>query len=60
MRDHLDLCSKAMADQDFRQIMQRDGESVSFFNWLYGTERMSMEMKDVMLYRQLKGFVAES
>ena len=29
MKDHLDPCSKVMADQDFRGAMQRDGESVS-------------------------------
>ena len=62
MRDRLDPCSKVMAGQDFRRTMQRDGESVSDFicrlekaySIAYGTEKMSKETKDVMLYGQLQ------
>jgi len=62
MRDRLDPCSKVMAGQDFRRTMQRDGESVSdficrlekAFSIAYGTDKMSRETKDVMLYGQLQ------
>jgi len=62
MREHLDPCSKVMAGQDFRRTTQRDGEPVSDFicrlektySIAYGSEQMSKDTKDVMLYGQLQ------
>ena len=62
MRERLDPCSKVMAGQDFRRTMQRDGEAVSDFicrlekaySIAYGTDKMTKETKDVMLYGQLQ------
>ena len=62
LRLRLDSCSKAVAAQDFRHTMQRDGESVAdfirclepTFRVAYGREPMLSETRDMLLYVQLQ------
>jgi len=62
LKERLDPCSRVMAGQDFRRIVQGDAETVADFicrleksyRMAFGNDRMSRETKDTMLYGQLQ------
>ena len=62
LRGHLDPGSKALAAQDFRHTLQREGESVAdfirrlerTFRIAYGRESMSSDTRDTLLHGQLQ------
>lgn len=62
LRKCLEPCSKVMAGQDFRRTMQKDTETVADFIYrlertfciAFGSDKLSKETKDAMLYGQLQ------
>ena len=62
LRECLEPCSKVMAGQDFRRTMQKDTETVADFICrlertfciAFGSDKLSKETKDAMLYGQLQ------
>ena len=62
LRECLEPCSKVMVGQDFRQTMQKDTETDAdficrlerIFCIAFGSDKLSKETKDTMLYGQLQ------
>ena len=62
LQDRLDPGGPALAAQDFRHLTQQHGETVadlirrleSVFRRAYGREKLSVEMRDALLYGQLQ------